>query len=61
MSAPNSVMETIRIIRDRFYEDTKGMSSDQLKTFIAGKAAEAKSELEAVRSLGARRSDDSGG
>jgi hypothetical protein len=54
-------METIRIIRDRFYEDTKGMSSDQLKTFIAGKAAEAKSELEAVRSLGARRSDDSGG
>jgi hypothetical protein len=54
-------METIRRIRDRFYEDTKGMSSDQLKTFIARKAAVARSELGEVKSSGGRQSNDSGG
>ncbi len=61
MSAPNSAMETIRRICDRFYEDTKDMSSDQLKTFIARKAAVARSELAEVKSSGRRPSNDSGG
>lgn len=51
-------MEAIRSIRDRFYEDTKGMSSDQLKAFIARKAAEARSELGEVRRSGKKPSDD---
>jgi hypothetical protein len=54
-------METIRRICDRFYEDTKDMSSDQLKTFIARKAAVARSELAEVKSSGRRPSNDSGG
>lgn len=45
MSASHSAMEAIRRIRDQFYEDTKGMSSEELKAFIAREADSARSEL----------------
>ncbi len=61
MSAPNSAMEAVRRIRDQFYEDTKGMSSDELKAFIAREAESARSELREAVDSSKDKSDDSAG
>lgn len=52
-------VETVRRIRDQFYEDTKGMSSDELKAFIAREADSARSELREAVDSGKGQSDDS--
>jgi hypothetical protein len=54
-------MEAVRRIRDQFYEDTKGMSSDELKAFIAREAESARSELREAVDSSKDKSDDSAG
>ena len=52
-------VETVRRIRDQFYEDTKGMSSDELKAFITREADKARSEPGEAGQTGQKQWGDS--
>lgn len=52
-------VDTLRRIRDQFYEDTKGMSSDELKAFITREVDRARLELREAADSAHKQSGDS--